>query len=147
LLEKETIMSKQPVITGLHHIAIRAADFDRSLAFYTALGMTTELAWGEKTADKDTRAAMLGCGRGSHLELFAAPGSGAKPEGSWIHVALETADCDAAWERALKAGAKPQSEKPFEADINGVGTPSARVRIVFFHGPDGEVVEFFQRLS
>ena len=140
-------MAETSVVNGLHHVAMRVADFDRSLAFYTALGMTTELAWGAKNADGDSRAVMLGCGRGAHLELFAGGAADAKPEGSWIHVALETADCDAAWARALAAGAKPQSEKPIEADIKGVGTPSARVRIAFCYGPDGEVVEFFQVLS
>ena len=139
-------MSANPVFEGIHHVAMKVADYDRTLAFYGALGMTVELAWGEKDADGDKRAAMLGCGRGCHLEVFAGGPVGGRPEGQWMHVALATDDCDQAWKRALDAGAKPQSEKPFEVDVKQSGVVVGRVRIAFFHGPDGETVEFFQRL-
>ena len=139
-------MSQAPVSCGIHHVAMKVADFDRTLAFYGALGMTVEMAWGAKGAEGDKRAAMLGCGRGAHLEIFAGGPAETRPEGAWMHVALETNDTDAAWKRALAAGAKPQSEKPFEADIRQEGKPDTKVRIAFFYGPDGEVVEFFQRM-
>ena len=138
-------MSQEPV-RGIHHVAMKVADFDKSVAFYQALGLTVELAWGKREADGDRRAAMLACGGGGCLELFAGGPEGGRPEGQWMHVALATDDTDAAWARALAAGAKPQSEKPFEADIPREGQPPARVRIAFFYGPDGEVVEWFQRL-
>ena len=40
------------VIKGMSyaHIAIAARDFDKSLAFYSALGMKVYTSWGEKTA-------------------------------------------------------------------------------------------------
>ena len=132
------------IIEGIHHVAITVADFDRSVEFYQALGMEVALAWGAKGADGDKRACMLSCGGGAHLELFAGRQGAERGEGAWQHIALTTPDCDAAWERAMAAGAKVKNA-PFEVDIKG--TPPARVRIAFCHGPDGEVVEFFQRMS
>jgi len=140
-------MPQRAEMGGIHHVAMKVADFDRTVYFYAALGMTVEMAWGEKGPAGDTRAAMLGCGRGNHLEIFAGGPAGGRPEGQWMHVALETADCDAAWRQALAAGARPQSEKPFEAEIKQKDAPAVKVRIAFFHGPDGEVVEFFQKLA
>ncbi|MFW5841610.1 MAG: VOC family protein, partial [Planctomycetota bacterium] len=36
------------VLDGFHHVALRSADFDRSIGFYTkVLGMTPAVAWGE----------------------------------------------------------------------------------------------------
>jgi len=139
-------MSKTGLFTGMHHVAMRVADFDASMAFYgeEGLGLPVCLAWGAKTPEKDDRAAMLACGSGSHIELFANGPKEPKPEGAWIHVALTTPDCDAAWSRALKAGAKPQTP-PFEADINDAAG-RVRVKIAFCLGLDGEVIEFFQAL-
>jgi len=48
-------MSKK-LISGFHHIALRAKDYDKTFEFYTkALGFTPKLSWGEG----DSRAAML----------------------------------------------------------------------------------------
>ena len=140
-------MSAKSSPQGIHHVAMKVADFDRTLAFYQALGMTVDLAWGAKGPDGDGRAAMLACGRGANIEVFAGGPVGGRPEGQWMHVALETDDCDAAWDRAMAAGAKPQSDKPFNAEIKRDGQPSVHVRIAFFYGPDGEIVEFFQKLG
>ena len=54
---------------GYAHMAIAAKDFDKSLAFYKALGMTVYTAWGEG----DSRIALLDMGDGSLVELFAKP--------------------------------------------------------------------------
>ena len=49
---------------GFHHVAIRARDFDKSVAFYTAaLGFTPKIAW----VDKPSRAIMLDTGDGNYL--------------------------------------------------------------------------------
>jgi glyoxylase I family protein len=125
---------------GIHHIAIRARDFDRSVAFYTnVLGFTRKIEWG----DKPGRAIMLDTGDGNYLEIFERPSQApATEEGTLLHFAIRTDNCDAALERARAAGC-PVTMEPKSLDIPSRPGPTP-VRIAFFKGPDGEVVEFFQ---
>jgi len=124
---------------GFHHVAIRAYDFDASVKFYTeALGFTKKIAWGEGPK----RAIMLDAGDGNYMEIFANGTNEPKPEGSILHFALRTSDCDAALERARAAGAEVTMEpKSIDLPSEPHMTP---VRIAFCKGPDGEVIEFFQ---
>ena len=56
---------------GFHHIALRAKDFDRSLAFYRdVLGCTVAAAWGEAPSRK----VMVDIGDGGRIEIFEKPG-------------------------------------------------------------------------
>lgn len=124
---------------GFHHVAIRTHDFEAAVKFYTeALGFTEKISWGEG----NSRAIMLDSGDGNYMEIFAGGKPEAKPEGSIIHFALRTDDCDKALERARKAGAQVTME-PKSLDIQSKphATP---VRIAFCKGPSGEVIEFFQ---
>lgn len=62
---------------GFHHIAITAADFDRTIQFYAqGLGFSLKRSWGEP----GSRAAMLDLGDGGCIEIFE--GSGQIPKGS-----------------------------------------------------------------
>ena len=89
---------------GIHHIAIEASDFDGSLRFYTeGLGFRNLLTFPEE----EQTVAMLDTGDGTYVELFS-DGSGERPEGSILHFALRTSDCDAATERA-RAAPSPRS--------------------------------------
>ena len=124
---------------GFHHVAIKVYDFEAAVKFYTeALGFTEKIAWGEG----DKRAVMLDVGDGNYLEIFAGGTRDAKPDGSIIHFALRTDDCDQALERARKAGAQVTMEsKSLDIHSKPHITP---VRIAFCKGPGGEVIEFFQ---
>ena len=124
---------------GFHHVAIRAADFDASVRFYTqALGFNEKIRWGEGTG----RGIMLDVGDGNYLEIFAGGSPGSKPEGAIIHFALRTSDTDAAMARARAAGAEVTMEPK---NVKLPSTPSpVDIRIAFCKGPDGELVEFFQ---
>lgn len=127
---------------GIHHIAIRARDFDKSYAFYTdGLGFTPAHRWG----DDEKRAVLLDIGDGNYLELFASrpeqgPAPGAEVPASWplLHLALRSTDVDRdiATVRALGC---PITVEPTSVNINGKA-----IRIGFFLGPDGEILEFFQ---
>lgn len=125
---------------GLHHVSIRAKDFDKSVKFYTdGLGFKPVLTWGEG----DGRAIMLDTGDGSCLEIFCG-GQDQAPSGGFFHIALNTDDCDAAIERARQAGAvvtMPATTVPIPSN------PPAEVRIAFCTGPDKESIEFFLRLK
>ncbi|MFB3891178.1 MAG: VOC family protein [Phycisphaerae bacterium] len=122
---------------GIHHVAMKARDFDASVRFYTqALGFKKLISWGEG----DKRAVMLDSGDGSCLELFAG-GTGQAGEGTYSHLAYRSDNCDAAIERARAAGAKVTMEPKSLVIPSDPPTP---VRIGFCTGPDGEVIEFFQ---
>ncbi len=122
---------------GLHHIAIEASDFDRSLRFYTeGLGFRNVLTFPEE----EQTVAMLDTGDGTYVELFSG-GSGERPRGSVLHFAVRTNDCDAATARARAAGGAITQE-PTDAVLEGV--PPVPVRYSFCEGPDGEQIELFQ---
>ena len=125
-------------IQGIHHIAIKARDFERSLAFYTqGLGLTQTAAWGEG----DSRAVLLDLGGGSAIELFAGA-QDTHIAGGWMHLALRVEDCDRVYAAAMAAGAVSQIE-PKDVVIPSAPAPMP-VRIAFVTGPDGEVLEFFE---
>jgi len=123
---------------GFHHVAIRVRDFEASVRFYTqAIGFVEKTRWG----DGDKRGVMLDTGDGNYLEIFAGA-TGPVPEGPIIHFAIRTTDTDAACARARAAGAEVTIEPK---DVLIPGKPlNVPVRLAFFKGPDGEVVELFQ---
>ncbi len=125
---------------GFHHVALKSGDFDRSLAFYTQLGLPVRAAWGEG----DGRAAMLALGERGLLELFAGgtpqPGDVQGRAGAFLHLAIGTQDVDTAYQAALEAGAKPHTAPK---DVTIPAQPPIQARIAFVEGPDGEVLEFF----
>ncbi len=126
---------------GFHHVAMRSRDFDASVKFYTeVLGFCEVMSWGAG----DRRAVMLDTGDGSCLEIFAGGDGAPKPEGTLLHFALKSDDCDAAAERVRRAGA-PITVEPNEVTIES--DPPRRVRLAFCEGPDGEVIEFFQQIG
>ncbi len=128
---------------GYAHIAIAAKDFDKSLAFYRALGLKLYTAWGQKTATADTRIALLDMGDGSLVELFAKPDLSGTGEGSpYLHFAFAAQNVDEAYRVALEAGAtplKPPAEMPLDAHPLAL-----TLRIAFVKGPSGEELEFFK---
>ncbi len=129
--------SLKPRGVGLHHVALRAVDFDASLRFYTAgLGFQPTLQFEED----GVTVALLDTGNGTYIELFGG-GTGTQAEGAIFHFALHTDDCAVAVERARGAGARIIVE-PTDAEL--VGDTVVPVRYAFCAGPDGEQIEFLQ---
>ena len=125
---------------GVHHIALYAADFDKSVKFYTeGLGFEIVARWGEGTG----RAVLLDIGNGTHVEIFGSGNTNAQQDAKFGHYAFATTNPDLAYENALAAGAESQME-PQTLDIPS--DPPIPVRIAFVRGPDGEVIEFFKVL-
>lgn len=125
---------------GFHHVALRAADFDASVRFYTQLlGFRETMRWG----DAPKQAVMLDTGDGSCVEIFAGGPEGDKPEGALLHMALNCDDVAGVIQKLVDQGVELLSG-PSDVDIptRPEATP---VRIAFFKGPDGEVIELFQR--
>jgi catechol 2,3-dioxygenase-like lactoylglutathione lyase family enzyme len=126
-------------ITGFHHTAIRSADFDVSVAFYTeALGMRTRITWGE--AGK--RAVMLDAGDGNYVEIFERAEPAPDVEAAILHFALRTDDCAAMLERVRAAGAVVTMEPKVVTIDSSIGP--VPVKIAFFRGPAGELIELFE---
>ncbi len=125
---------------GFHHIALEAQDFEKSLAFYKALGMKEVARWGtpEKTI------AMLDLGDGGRVELFSDGGDKFSEMGKWVHFAVAVNDVDSAYEIALAAGAEPMTP-PKTVPLNSV-PEKMTIRIAFVKGPDKEQIEFFKVL-
>ena len=103
--------------TYVHHIALRASNFNRSLEFYKALGMKVRANWVGASGN----IALLDIGNGTCIELFGG-GDEYIPEGHFFHLAIGTSEpCD----MVLPAN------------------PPMPVRLCFVEGPDGESLEFF----
>ena len=130
---------------GFHHVAIKVADFDKTVHMYvTALGFKEKIRWGEG----DSRGIMLDTGDGNYLEIFAGgpkipyvPTTPMYSHGPIIHFAIRTTDVAGATARAVAAGFV-QTVAPKQAVIPS--SPHATpIEISFVQGPDGEMVEFF----
>ena len=128
---------------GYAHIAVASYDFERSLAFYKALGMTVYTEWGEG----DKHIALLDMGDGALLELFCKPtlnsekSAGLEDGAQFMHFAFSVEDVDAAYETALAAGAAPLTA-PKDAPLQSHPVPLT-LRVAFVKGPCGEELECF----
>lgn len=136
---------------AFHHVALRATDFDRTVKFYTeGLGFTVHFEFA--VPGRIDRAAFLDAGDGRYVEIFGPdstvqsegrrrePGED-RTEGALLHFCLRVADTDAAYARALAAGAQSRVA-PRVGQLRS--DPPVEVRIAFVTGPEGEVIEFFQ---
>ena len=129
------------LINGFHHIGLKAADFKKSVAFYTGLGLTPVVGWGE--GEKEIM--MFDLGDGGRIELFASGGNESSENGKWIHLAMSVNDVDKAYQKALSLGAESITppkvvdldSRPYKMSIN----------IAFVKGPDGEQIEFFKQVK
>jgi glyoxylase I family protein len=136
---------------GFHHVAIRAADFDETIRFYTE-GLGFRVHFPFAVPGRIDRAAFLDAGDGRFVEVFG-PGSMVqaegrrrqadeeRTEGAVLHFCLRVADTDASFARALAAGAVSRVE-PGTRRLSE--EPVVDVRIDFVVGPNGEVIEFMQ---
>ena len=133
---------KNEIISGMgfHHIALKVADFEKSLEMYRALGLREVVRWGEGKSE----IAMLDVGDGGRIELFACGGDEFAVNGKWQHFALKVDDVEQAYAVALAAGftskiapkVVPLDSKPDKMSI----------QIAFVLGNDGEEVVFFKEV-
>ena len=123
---------------GFHHVSMRVRDLDTSLKFYTeGLGFVERFSWGQA----QQRTVLLDTGDGNYFEISQGNPQQVYEDGAFHHIALRADDCDAAIEAARAAGAKVTLEP---RDVKLSTNPPLQLRIAFFKGPDGEVIELFQ---
>lgn len=128
------------MITGFHHIGLKCADINKSIAMYEALGMKEIMRWGEG----EKLVVMLDIGDGGRIELFADGSDEFSPNGKWVHFALKVTDTAAVYQKALEAGFTSRiAPKVVPLTTKPEPTP---VHIAFVYGPDGEQVEFFHEV-
>ena len=132
---------------GHHHTALYAADYDKSLKFYTeALGFQPICSWEQKSGE---RIIMLDVGDGAILEVFESNYMKEQPEkktkGLYWHLCYKADDVDAAFKAAVDAGATPTQE-PMDVELAATPKPLF-IRNAFVLGPDGEMIEFFKNLK
>lgn len=151
---------------GLDHVALRAVDFDRTVRFYTeALGFRRAYQWDRSTLElpggtftTGARGAYLDAGDGTLLEVLPG-GRPATPDGILFHYCVHVRDVDAAYRRALAAGATPYAfhlrgpagdtatwgGEPVTGYFNG--DRRSRSRAAFVRGLNGEVIQLARDLG
>lgn len=134
-----------PRITGIHHYCIHARDFQRSVAFWTGtMGFTEKLRW---TLGDGRDAAMLDCGDGNYLELFATPNVDDETGRQTLnHIALRCEGIDGVLQKVRAAGLEVTMNRTDLTLANTAKGTAAEVpiRIAFFTGPEGETIELFE---
>ena len=119
-------------ITGLAHIGVFVKDIERSIDFYKRLGFTLD-----KEEQPGIRLAFLSSGN-CLIELIEQKELPTRTAGSVDHVAMIVDDIDAAIKNA-----KAQDIEIDASQVNSVDVLGG-IKNVFFEGPDGERLEFFE---
>ena len=124
--------------TGFHHIGLKYKELERSLKFYTAIGLREVVRWG----DVGDEIVMLAMSDGGIIELLPYRDEEFSEKGKWIHFAIKVDDVDLAYNTALNAGAVSVTA-PKVVPLNSRPEKMA-INIAFVKGPDGEELEFFK---
>lgn len=119
-------------LLGLAHIGIFVKNIDASIDFYKRLGFTVD-----NEENMGIRLAFMSAGT-CLLELVEQKDWAARPAGVVDHIAITVDDIDAAVANANKNGISVDASKISAAPLLG------GIKNVFFEGPDGERLEFFE---
>ena len=120
------------IIKGLAHIGVFVRDIKKSVDFYKRLGFNLD-----NEAETVVKLAFLSAGT-CLIELVEKSDIPAREAGMVDHIAMEVDDIAAAIENANANGIEIDASAIAEVPILG------GVRNVFFTGPDGERLEFFE---
>jgi glyoxylase I family protein len=89
------------------------------------------------------RTVLMDIGDGNYFEISQGDSDQVYGDGVFLHFALRVNDCNAALEVARSAGAEVTMEP---RDVTTSSEPPLQLRIAFFKGPDGELIELVQDL-
>jgi catechol 2,3-dioxygenase-like lactoylglutathione lyase family enzyme len=121
------------VVEGLHHVAVRVADVENGVKFYTdVLGFREEM---RLTFEDGSYLVQVRAG-GSIVELFGGgrPGGEDRGEVGYTHIALKVDSLDTEYERLTELGYEFHVEPQ---DVQGI-------RCAFFRDPDGNPIELIE---
>ena len=123
---------------GFHHVSMKVNDLNKSIKFYSeGLGFVERFSWGKDPK----RTILMDTGDSNYFEISQGDSNQTSVEGVFRHLALRVDDCKAALELARNAGAEITVEA---RDVILSSDPPLKIRIAFFKGPDGELVELFE---
>lgn len=144
----------------LHHVSLFVSDLEASTRFYTSgLGLTLREGFRDIIGRRAARefpfgvaSVFLEAGDGRYVELHPAGQGAMSPPGFPLnHLALGVVDVDAAYARALDAGATPfdvpvpgQRWDGAPLDVTMSGDRPEPMRMAFLQGPSGELIELYQ---
>ena len=124
-------------VLGTHHFGVFCTDEARSLAFYRdVLGGN---AYHSFPAGPKINW-FVDLGGGAVVELIPFGEGTADVKIGWAHIALRVEDTQQAFDVCVAAGCRAWIAPTTQMDI---GIP---VCLAYVHGPDGELIEFFQEL-
>ena len=130
-------MELSSLTTGIQHIGVPTTDIVRSAAFYESLGFRTELDTINET--NGARVVFLRL-HNLVIETYESPDAVGQP-GAVAHIALDATDVDAAF-----AQAKAQGLNVLDEEVHFLPFWEKGVRFFTVLGPNGEKVEYCQRL-
>jgi lactoylglutathione lyase len=135
----------QELLTGLQHLGVPVTNLEASRAFYKRLGFTEALLTELPTEQGTIHVSFLQLGN-FILELYQLAGEelaeiATRRDGHIDHFALDVRDIDAAFAAVRAAGLMPLEDAPVYLPFWEKG-----IRYFVVRGPDGEKVEFCQRL-
>lgn len=125
--------------TGLAHIGIPVKNAGRSFAFYKKLGF--EEIFRADPAETGFPVIFAGHCGGLVLELYELPEQACGKSGAVNHFAIDTTDIRAAYDAARALGILPAGET-----IHSMPVFQNGVQFFMIDGPDGEKIEFNQKL-
>ena len=144
----------------LHHVSLFVSDLEESVKFYTSgLGLTVreefdDIIGSQASGELPFHVAsiFLEAGGGRYVELHPAGDGAISPPGFPMnHLALAVVNVDAAYDRALAAGATPFGFTLPTEDWDGApldvimsGQRPEPMRMAFLQGPSGELIELYQ---
>ncbi|KIO78503.1 glyoxalase [Pedobacter lusitanus] len=139
-------------VYGLHHIAIRAENFDQTVSFYTEiLGYTIGHTWSLPEFNLKQGAMLKSPDGQSYIEIYDReadiPAQGRKKQDreefvqtALLHICLTVKDSKLAYELAIAGGATSCHE-PMTLHL---GSPAITVHNSLVYSPNGEVIEFLE---
>ena len=144
----------------LHHVCLFVSDMSVSVDFYTSgLGLKVHEAFDDIIGMRrsgefqfNLASVFLQAGAGRYVELHPANDGEISPPGFPLnHLALTVKDVDAAYHRAIAAGATPFDVMIHEEHWDGsplnvimTGQHPEPMRMAFLQGPSGELIELYQ---
>lgn len=132
------VKNKGIIGCGFHHVSMKVRDLDKSIKFYKeGLGFVERFSWGQAPQ----RTVLLDIGDGNYFEISQGDPDLVNIDGIFRHIALRTDDCESTLRSAKDAGAVVTLETK---DVTIPADPPMQLRIAFFKGPDGELIELFQ---
>lgn len=144
-------------IIGFHHYSLKVIDFEKTLAFYNALGFEAVHSWSLPSFQLKKGMMLYNRVINCYIELFdekaVIPTQGRKRqeddefiENSILHICFTVKDAAMAREEALKNGALDLSEGVFELELSN---PQKAVNVCnsLVYSPNGEVIEFLERVT